>query len=143
MKSRLEWLWRSAPIFRPVLTRLTVRDPTCAQLRKLHKRLRDYAPSQARPEYFHSPSADMEALREQPENGSHLPWWFSRHEKSELTGAHEETLIRVKSRAEDLAELNTPKVHRFIHTSMSLSFISWPCRDCFLPVPQVPGKLCS
>lgn len=126
MKSRLEWSWRSAPIYRPVFTWLTTRDITCVQLRKLHKRLRDYAPSQARPDYFHSPSADMEASGEQPENGNCLPWWFSRHGDFELTSPHEDTLIRVKNQAEDLAGLTTPKVRSAIHILMLPPFISRP-----------------
>lgn len=78
----------------------------CLQLRKLHRELLDYAPPAltshylaARPSTPPSPS-DMQ------------PWWSSNTAGTPADAIDLKALVRVRTHAEDLTDLTTPKVRK-------------------------------
>ncbi|KAI0084879.1 AFG1-like ATPase-domain-containing protein [Irpex rosettiformis] len=70
------------------------------QLRRLQRELRDYAPPALTSHYLsrlHDTTAQVQ------------PWWSRTTEDEETTDLDQKALVRVKTHAEDLAELTTPK----------------------------------
>ena len=71
-------------------------------MRKLQKELKDYAPPALTSRYLEKLSADR------AEEGLG-PWWQHNDEQEEVV-TEMKALTRVRTHAEDLAELTTPKV---------------------------------
>lgn len=69
------------------------------KLRRLHRELKDYAPPAVTSRYTEDLS---ESSRE--------PWWARKREDDIVVEADHKAVVRVKTHAEDLADLTTPKV---------------------------------
>ncbi|TFK53712.1 hypothetical protein OE88DRAFT_1655972 [Heliocybe sulcata] len=73
------------------------------QLKRLQKELADYTPPMITSHYFASSRSKGKEKEEAP------PWWLHRDEEADLVFADTKALTRVRSHAEELAALQTPK----------------------------------
>ncbi|KZT22234.1 hypothetical protein NEOLEDRAFT_1072044 [Neolentinus lepideus HHB14362 ss-1] len=75
------------------------------QLRRLQKDLVDYAPPTIASHYF-ARDRDQSKGKDKEETA---PWWLHHDEEAELVFSDSKALTRVRSHAEELADLTTPK----------------------------------
>ena len=102
----------------------TVHCLTVLQLRRLHRELKDYASPALTTHYMDRFIASDSS-----------PWWVRRPEEETLANADHKALVRVKSHAEDLAELTTPKVY-IDSLNCFRSCANAHNRVCYLPAHQ-------